>query len=108
MLITACSNSYLLPPAILFKVSKPRSKTFKDIPPQEIPDFQDKALMKMMERGEFLGYNTYTSWNNKPRMRKDFVSSYSQHFVSDSLLLLDNHGGNTTDTVTQQFENNNV
>lgn len=108
LLITACSDGYLLPPIVVFKVAKPRNKAFSDIPAQEVAQFKDEELNKMRDKGEFLAYNTYSGWNNKHIMQKYFVPYYTQYAVQNSLLILDNHGSHTTDVVTREFENKGI
>jgi len=50
LLITASSDGFLLPPFLIFKVSKPRSKTFKDYPAQEIMEFTNKETKDLAQR----------------------------------------------------------
>jgi len=108
LIITASSDGTLLPPFLLFKAPKPRAKTFKDHPEKETMEFNDQTTKTSIEESGLVAYRSYSGWNNKRIMEKYYVPYLKNQSVSNSLLLLDNHGSHTTDTTIKAFEENNI
>jgi len=52
LIITVSSDGYLLPPFLIFKASKPRSKIFKDFPTKEEMEFKDEETKRLISRNK--------------------------------------------------------
>ena len=108
LIITAASDGTLLPPLLLFKAPKPRSKTFKDHPDKEDMEFHDKKTQRLIDESGLTALRSYSGWNNKRLMKEYFIPYFKTYSVNNSLLLLDNHGSHTADSTVKAFEENEI
>jgi len=108
LIITAASTGHLLPPFLFFKCSKPRDKTFKDIPPKEDVTFKDDEMKKIIRRSQVSTCQNYTGWNNKRIMEKFYIPFYVKYTNPNSLLIFDNHGSHISDNTISILKENNI
>lgn len=108
LIITASSTGYLLPPVLIFKASKPRTKTYKDILAKEEYTFKDEETKRIVEKSGLMACQTYSGWNNRRVMENFYIPFYSRNTSKDSLLIFDNHGSHICDDTVKALKQNNI
>ena len=108
LVITASSTGYLLPPFLIFKVSKPRNKSYKDIPAKEEVIFRDEETKRLVGQSQLIACQTFSGWNNKRVMEKFYLPFYQRNTSRDSLLIFDNHGSHICDDTVKVLKTNNI
>lgn len=105
--ISACSNGSLLPPFVIFKTAKPKGKTDKDYPSNEIAKL-DPDVQKALDRLGGMAVQNYSGWNTKRIMKEYYIPFYAKTSHKNSLLVMDNHSSHVCQDTTNELDKKEI
>ena len=101
-----------MPPCIIFKISKPRNKTYSDHPPSPYPSL-GVSVQNLVRKKGALVIQSYSGWNTSyimtnyyiPHLVKNLGNKYQK---SKSLFLFDNASCHKTEDVEKALDKNSI
>lgn len=106
------SNGEKIPPVILFKISKPRNKSYNDNPETDYPKLNAETK-ELIRKSQALVIQNYSGWVTNYVMLNHLIPHLKNHLGNKykkgkTLLIYDNFSAHVSEPVEEEYEKNGL